>query len=101
MILNEGSVIRCSMLFKHKSVLERFAYTVDHFVVSVGVRVISDGVHKRHIDFSIYHDAVVGSHINDFAYHAAAVFAVLIFDEFAFKAQREFVDHGCIYRFCF
>lgn len=99
--MNEGSVSEYDLLFQHKSVLERFACAVGHFVVSVCVRVISDGIHKRHINFTIYHDAVVCSHINDLADNAAAVLAILIFDEFAFKAQRKFVDHRCIYRFCF
>ena len=67
----------------------------------MGVGVKCDGVDLRHINFSIHHNALIGSDIDHLADDAASVFIVLILDEPALQADRELVDDRGIYCFCF
>ena len=67
----------------------------------MGVGVKCDGVDLRHINFSIYHNALIGSDIDHLTDDAASVFIVLILDEPALQADRELVDDRGIYCFCF
>ena len=62
----------------------------------MGVGVKCDGVDLRHINFSIHHNALVGGDIDHLADDAAAVCIVLILNELALQADREFVDDRCI-----
>ena len=90
-----------TLLFQLQAVAERLAHTLGDLVITVGVGVKCDGVDLRHIDFSIHHNALVGSDIDHLADDAASVFIVLILDEPALQADRELVDDRGIYGFCF
>ena len=60
----------------------------------MGVGVKCDGVDLRHINFSIHHNALIGSDIDHLADNAASVFTVLILDESALQADRKLVDES-------
>ena len=60
----------------------------------MGVGVKCDGVDLRHINFSIHHNALIGSDIDHLADDAASVFIVLILDEPALQADRKLVDES-------
>ena len=60
-----------------------------------------DGIDLRHINFSVRHNALVGSDIDYLTDDAASVFIVLILDELALQTNRELVDDRRIDGFCF
>ena len=63
----------------------------------MGVGIECDRIYQGHVDLSIYHDAFVSRDIDHLANHTAAVLIALIFDKFAFQAERELVNHGSIH----
>ena len=67
----------------------------------MGVGVKGDGVDLGHINFSVHHNAFIGSDIDYLTDDAASVFIVLILDEPALQTNRELVDDRSIYGFCF
>ena len=81
--------------------MERLSHALGNFVVTVGVGVKCDGIDLRHINFSVHHNAFIGSDIDHLADDAASVFIVLILDEPALQADRELVDDRGIYAFGF
>ena len=89
------------LFFKCKSVFESLADSLGYFVIAVGIRVESDSVYQRHIDFTVHKDFFIGGDIYDFADYAAAIFVVLIFDELTFQTEGKFVDNRRIYCFGF
>ena len=60
------------LLFQFQSIFERFADTLSHFIVAVGVRVKGNGVYQGNIDLSINHHLFVCCNIHNFADDAAA-----------------------------
>ena len=63
----------------------------------MGVGVKCDGVDLRHINFSIHHNALIGSDIDHLADDAASVFIVLILDESALQAEWKSAGiNGCV-----
>ena len=60
----------------------------------MGVGVKGDGIDLRHINFSVRHNALVGSDIDYLTDDAASVFIVLILDEPALQADRKLVDES-------
>ena len=82
------------LLFQLSAISERFAHTRGDFIIAVGVGVKCDGVDLRHINFSIPHNALIGSDIDHLADNAASVFIVLILDEPALQADRKLVDES-------
>ena len=89
------------LLFQLQPVLERFADTLGYFVVAVSVRVKGDGIYQRHIDFAIYHNALVCGDADDLANHAAAIFTVLIFNKLTFETQWKLIDNRGVHGFGF
>ena len=81
--------------------MERLAHTLGDLVITMGVGVKGDGIDFRHINFSVHHNAFIGSDIDYLTDDAASVFIVLILDEPALQADRELVDDRGIYCFCF
>ena len=67
----------------------------------MGVWVKCDGVDLGHINFSIHHNAFIGSDIDHLADDTASVFIVLILDEPALQANRELVDDRRVHAFGF
>ena len=74
--------------------MERLSHALGNFVVTVGVGVKCDGIDLRHINFSVHHNAFIGSDIDHLADDAASVFIVLILDEPALQADRKLVDES-------
>ena len=72
--------------------MERLAHTLGDLVITVGVGVKCDGIDLRHINFSVHHNAFIGSDIDYLTDDAASVFIVLILDEPALQTNRELVD---------
>ena len=83
-----------TLLFQLQAVVERLAHTLCDFIIAVGVGVKCDGVDLRHINFSIHHNAFIGSDIDHLTDDAASVFIVLILDEPALQADRKLVDES-------
>ncbi len=88
----------CSASFlQRQAILERLADSFRDLIIAVRIGVEGDGIYKGHVDLTILHDALVRGDVYDLADHAAAVFRILVFDEFAFQTQRELVDNGSIH----
>ena len=75
---------------KTAPIASRFTFIIS--AVMVGGK--CDGVDLRHINFSIHHNALIGSDIDHLADNAASVFIVLILDEPALQADRKLVDES-------
>ena len=88
-------------LFQFQSIFESFAHPFCYFVIAVRVRVKSNGVYQRHINFTVHHYTFIRCDIDNLSDHAAAIFAALVFHKFAFQTQREFVDDRGVNRFRF
>ena len=74
--------------------MERLAHTLGDLVITMGVGVKGDGIDFRHINFSVHHNAFIGSDIDYLTDDAASVFIVLILDEPALQADRKLVDES-------
>lgn len=97
---NERSCF-AKLLFQFQTVIEGFTHPFCYLAIAVGVRVKSNGVYQRHINFTVHHYTRIRCDIDNLSDHTAAVFAALVFHEFAFQTQREFIDDRGINRFRF
>ena len=88
-------------LFQFQAVVEGFSHSFCYLVIAVRVRVKSNGVYQRHINFTVHHYMLIRCDIDNLSDHAAAIFAALVFHKFAFQTQREFVDDRGVNRFRF
>ena len=72
-----------TLLFQLQAVAERFTHALGDLVIAMGVGVKGDGIDFRHINFSVHHNALIGSDIDYLTDDAAAILIVLILDELA------------------
>ena len=89
------------LLFQLQAVPESFAHAFGDFVVAMSIGVKGNGIHKRHIDFSVFHHMLIGSNIDHLTDDSATVFSALILNKFTCKADGEFVDNGGVHGFGF
>ena len=86
-----------TLLFQLQAVAERFTHALGDLVIAMGVGVKGDGIDFRHINFSVHHNALIGSDIDHLADDAASVFIVLILDESALQAEWKSAGiNGCV-----
>ena len=88
-------------LFQFQAIFEGFAHPFCYLVITVSVRVKSNGIYQRHINFTVHHHTLIRCDIDNLSDHAAAIFVALVFNEFALQTDGKFVDNWCIYGFGF
>lgn len=83
-------------LFQLSAVPESFAYSARYLVISVGVWVEGYSAQQVYIHLAVLQYLLISRYRHDLAYYSKTCLIALIFDEFTFQYNGEFVDYGGI-----
>ena len=69
-------------LFKLQAIFEGFSHSFAYLIITMRVRIKSNGIYQIHINLIFNHDTFICGDIHHFTDHTASIFIILIFDKF-------------------